>query len=135
MTTTRNTTLKSDSVAIEFRKRLAELKTNPRRLSAEIDCAYDTVRKVVKGVEFPGPKLLKRMCDYLGLDINLMQELVNLDKAIDKGWVELFTDEDPTITELKRYWVHLNANDKEEIIDLVKLKSSRLGSNGQTINS
>lgn len=117
--------IKSDSVAMEFRKCLIERGMNARQLSAGIDCAYDTVRKVCKGEEFPGPKLLTKICTFFALDFGLMQELVQLDKAIDKGWVAMITDEDPDITEIKRYWSHLSPSCRDEAVAWVKARATQ----------
>lgn len=117
--------LKSASLGLVLQKKLKELNTNPRRFSAQIGYAYDHVRKIYNGSEFPGKTLLKKICDALELNYEEMLALVEADKGFVKGWNELVLDEDPKITEIKRHWAHLTDNDKQDIMELVKIKALR----------
>jgi len=117
--------LKSASLGLVLQQKVKEMGSNPRRLSAEIDYAYDHVRKVYNGSEFPGNTLLKKLCTYLKLDYEEMLSLVEADRAFDKGWLDLVLEEDPAVTDLKRFWPHLTTNDRAEILDLVKTKAAR----------
>lgn len=120
-----NEPLKSAGLGIILQKRLSEMKTNPRQLSFELGYAYDHIRKVYNGEEFPGKTLLKKICTFTNLDYEEMLILVEIDKALDKGWVKLLGEDDSALMDLKRYWSHLKEYDKQEIIDLARLKASR----------
>lgn len=116
----------SESLGKAIQLRLHELGTNPRRLSAKIDKAYDHVRKVCNGEVFPGPSMLKLICSTLDLDYDEMLALVNLDKAVSKGWAPIeVTDEDPLLIKVRRSWEYLTHAEKLEILDTVKFKAER----------
>jgi predicted transcriptional regulator len=108
-----------------LQKKFNELDLNPYKVAEIMGCAYDHIRKVYNGQDYPGPNLLRNLCDYLKLDYEEMLALVNYDKAIEKGWVDLMLDEDPQMKKLKQFWKHLTPSDQDEIIDLVKLKAQR----------
>lgn len=116
--------LKSAGVGLVVQKRLTEMNVNPRQLSFEVGGAYDHVRKVYNGEEFPGKALLKKICDFTGLDYKEMLALKEIDKALDKGWVDLVSKNDSAIVDLNRYWPHLKDDDKQEIINLARVKAS-----------
>lgn len=111
---------KSMGIALHIQKRLKENGSNPLRLSADIGYAYDHLRKIVKGDVFPSSKLLKLICEHLNLDFKDMNALLQADKAFDKEWTETYASEDPDITDIKRFWPHLNMLQKRQVKDLIK---------------
>jgi predicted transcriptional regulator len=113
----------SMGVGRALQQKLKELGSNPRKLSAEIGYAYDHVRKVCKGQVYPGERLIKTICEYLEMDADEMLTLVQADKALEKGWVEILTEEDPLITKIKRSWDYLTATEKKDIVKNVIAKA------------
>lgn len=119
-----------------LRHRVRELGiSSPRKLSGLMNTQYDPLRKVYNGERFPGPKLLKVICNYLDLDLEEMRALVNMDKALDKGWApaELVEaiGEDKTLLKFSTYWASLPEDDKQELMDLAKGKADRASKRSQ----
>jgi hypothetical protein len=109
---------------MRLQARLHEMGMNPRRLSAEIQLAYDHVRKIYNGDVFPGPHALKALCVYLNLDYDEMDKLVKSDRAMDRGWETAVTNKSKTLLKIERLWHQLNPNDEEEILTLVSMKAN-----------
>jgi hypothetical protein len=116
---------KSEGFALEMQKRCRELDLTPKDVAGAIGRAYDVVRKVYKGETFPGPNLFKQICEYLKMDEEEMRMIVDGDRAIDKGWVELLTGDDPIISRIKTYWNDLSKVDQQEILDMVRIKAEK----------
>jgi hypothetical protein len=124
MTTPLKKTVKAPKLAMRLQARLRELGMNPRQLSAEIQQAYDHVRKVYNGDVFPGPHTLKTLCDYLDLDYEEMDKLVKQDRAMDRGWESAVTNKSKTLLKVERLWQELTPYDEEEILTLVTMKAN-----------
>lgn len=121
-----NKELKSENLGLAIQAKVKELGSNPRRVSTEIGYAYDHVRKIYNGEVFPGKKLLRKICNHLDLDYDEMWALMQLDKAADKGMIPMeYTDEDNALVKLRRHWKYLTDSDKQEILDVVKIKANR----------
>lgn len=116
--------LKSAGVGIVIRKRLLAMEVNPRKLSFELGYAYDHIRKIYNGEDFPSKGLLKKICVFADLNYEEALLLLEIDKALNKGWVELLGEDDAALADLRRYWAHLKDHDKQELIDLARLKVS-----------
>jgi hypothetical protein len=116
----------SPNLGLAIQARVKEMGTNPRRVSAEIEYAYDHVRKVYNGEVFPGKTLLKKICDYLKLNYDDMWAVMQIDKAAVKGMIPMeYTDEDSTLVKLRTYWKYLSKSDKQEVFDTVRIKADR----------
>jgi len=114
----------SPQFALEMQRRMRELGLNSMELARQIGKAYDHVRKVYNGNVFPGPTLLKPVCERLDLDYGAMERLVLADKGVHKGYASAMTGRDPWINQIEHYVPFLTQQDRLEVLALVKLKAS-----------
>lgn len=123
---TSNPKIKAYYFPQEIRRRVKELGINPRRLSAMVDSAYDYVRKVYNGENFPGDNLIISLCEALDLDLDTMRNLDRIDRGLAEGMIPLeYTDIDPAHAHIAKFWAHLTTTDKQDLIEMARLKAER----------
>lgn len=97
-------------------EKLIELGLNPRQLAASVGKPYDTIRKACKGLTFPGPNdVLPLICNELGLDIEEMKFLINVDKIEKMGGIHLDAL-DPFLKKINDDFILLPLTAQEEIM-------------------
>lgn len=114
---------KAPSLSLALQARMRELELQPRDLASEIDHAYDHVRKVLNGDVFPGLDFLKDICAGLNLDFREMHQLLEQDRALDKGIEYAFTGMNPVLSQIDRFMKHMDADAIDRVLRIVEMEA------------
>lgn len=113
--------LPAEALGKEFQRKAKELGVNPHQLSTHVGRAYDTVRKIYNGEEFPSDKTLVKMCELLGLDIEEMRKILREEKALSKDCVPIeYTENDPVLIKIGKNFKYLTEDNKRELLTIAR---------------
>jgi transcriptional regulator with XRE-family HTH domain len=102
------------------------------KMAEETESTYEHFRKLIKGLAYPSPRLLRDICKVLGLKQEQMEEFVNADKIkhkygnsaarifrrapdmeeVDNGWAFLTDEQKATITGMVSMFTKQNRANK-----------------------
>ena len=114
-------TLPAEALGKEFQRKAKEMGVNPHQLSTHVGRAYDTVRKIYNGEEFPSDKTLVKMCQLLDLDIEDMRRILREEKALAKDCIPIeYTETDPILLKVGKNFKYLSDESKLEVLKLAR---------------
>lgn len=103
-------------------KRMDELNLSIKDLSDKTDSAYETIRKLVRGLAFPSKYMAHVIAKELDLDAKSLIDFANTDKLRHKlgNAPAILAKKNPELEPIERLWGYLNSSQKKQIVDNVR---------------
>jgi transcriptional regulator with XRE-family HTH domain len=104
-------------------KRMDEMNISIKDLSDRTGSAYETIRKLVRGLAFPSKYMAHFIATELNLDPQSLIDLANTDKLKHKlgNAPAIFAKKNPELEPIERLWGYLRKSQKKHIIETVRV--------------
>jgi transcriptional regulator with XRE-family HTH domain len=106
---------------------MLERNVSVAELSKRVDVSYEMARKTAGGTQLPSKRLLKDICSVLGLDFRSVDDMRKSEQIRRKHGTlpAALSNKNPELQPIEEVWSFLGAEEKQQIVDLVRLLAER----------